>query len=62
MTFIHKYSIQTMQISIFALSTKNPATHDLHKEHCKTIHNITAITQPPVHIGFEFSLSKLVKF
>jgi len=33
MTFIHKYSIQTIQISIFALNTKNSATHDLHKQH-----------------------------
>lgn len=61
MTFINKYSIQTIQITIFALSTKNPATHDLHKQHLTT-RNITTVTQPPFHIGFEFLLSKLVKF
>jgi hypothetical protein len=46
----------------FALSTKNPETHDLYKQHLKTTHNITTVTQPPFHIGFEFLLSKLLKF
>jgi hypothetical protein len=55
-------NIQSIQIAIFALSTKDPATHDVHKQHLKTTRNITTATLPPFQIGFEFLLSKLVKF